>query len=206
MNYIGHLYFSGKDKSLQLANWYADEIKGSNWSNYPSLIVKGAQLHREMDDFTDNHKGLLELKHLLYKDLPKVAPIAVDLYIDHVLTKNWYNFHPKPYDDFLEDFYRFAYQEITRVIPMPNGDSFRWSSSFKAFLDVFYSRKFMQQYPKIEGLRRASFGLSRRISFPNKLADATEVYLNNQKLVDEQCLLFLSDAQQYFAVEKSTFM
>ncbi|MCC5922326.1 MAG: DUF479 domain-containing protein [Crocinitomicaceae bacterium] len=189
-----------------MANWYADEIKGSNWSLYPAFIVKGAQLHREMDDFTDNHAALLKLKKSLYTELPKVAPIAVDLYIDHVLTKNWALFHPQPYNDFLEQFYQFAYQEIKSVIPMPNGESFRWSSSFKAFLDIFYSRKFMNQYPELSGLRRASFGLSRRISFPNKLANATAVYLKHQEKVDEQCLIFLKDAQKYFGVQKTIFM
>lgn len=190
---------------MQLANWYADEIKGSNWSLYPELIVNGTKLHRAMDDYTDNHPALMELKKQLYSDLPKITPIAVDLYIDHVLTKNWNIFHPKPYGLFLENFYRFAYQEITEPLSLPNGELFQWSQSFKQFLAIFYSRKFMHQYPLLDGLRRASFGLSRRISFPNKLADAADVYIENQIEVDQQCLLFLQQAQQHFGVHKSSF-
>ena len=89
MKYLGQLFFSGDDKDLMICNLYGDHVKGKKYSSYPSKIIEGILLHREIDHYIDNHPEVLALKKLLYSDLHKVSSIAVDLYFDHLLAKNW---------------------------------------------------------------------------------------------------------------------
>ena len=90
-------------------NLFGDFVKGKDLSRYPEKIQEGILLHREIDNYIDHHPVILELIHELYIPLPKVAPIAVDLYFDHLLAKKWSEFHSLRLEDFvqqnvLEDF------------------------------------------------------------------------------------------------------
>ncbi|HLU87619.1 MAG TPA: hypothetical protein VKZ44_07670, partial [Taishania sp.] len=82
MNYLGHIFFSDKDPALMYANLFGDFVKGRNWKQYTNEIQKGIVLHRTIDSFIDTHSAVKELAHLLAPDLPKVAPIAIDIYFD----------------------------------------------------------------------------------------------------------------------------
>ena len=59
-----------------LANLYGDFVKGSNLEAYTESVQTGIRLHRSIDNFIDTHPDVLELKRLLYEDLPKVSGIA----------------------------------------------------------------------------------------------------------------------------------
>jgi acyl carrier protein phosphodiesterase len=76
VNYLGHLFFSKNDTELMLANLYGDFVKGSNLEAYTESVQTGIRLHRSIDNFIDTHPDVLELKRLLYEDLPKVSGIA----------------------------------------------------------------------------------------------------------------------------------
>jgi acyl carrier protein phosphodiesterase len=105
MNFLGHLYFSNNDKDLMLANLFGDFVKGTNFNQFTPKIREGIILHRQIDTYIDQHSHVMELKLMLYQDLPKVAGVAVDLFFDHLLAKNWRNYHSAEYITFLADFY-----------------------------------------------------------------------------------------------------
>ena len=106
MNFLGHLYFSGTDKELMLANLFGDFVRGSKHGHFPEVIQKGIKLHRSIDFYIDNHPLVKELKYDLMSELPKVGPVAVDLFFDHLLARNWTDFHQTAYTSFLSDFYQ----------------------------------------------------------------------------------------------------
>jgi acyl carrier protein phosphodiesterase len=78
MNFLGHLYFSGTDKELMLANLFGDFVRGSQHGHFPEVIQQGIKLHRSIDFYIDNHPLVKELKYDLMSELPKVGPVAVD--------------------------------------------------------------------------------------------------------------------------------
>ena len=51
MNYLGHLYLSGDQKDLMLANLFGDFVKGRDYSYLPQIVQTGVTLHREIDNF-----------------------------------------------------------------------------------------------------------------------------------------------------------
>lgn len=85
MNYLGHIYLSFGDHELATANLFGDFVKGKNLSHLPQEIQVGIRLHRAIDSFTDQHEAVKEILQLIRADLPKVAPIAIDLIFDHLL-------------------------------------------------------------------------------------------------------------------------
>jgi acyl carrier protein phosphodiesterase len=98
MNFLGHLYFSNNDFELMQANLFGDFVKGKDYTHLPLKLQEGVTLHRKIDHYIDHHPAVLDLVHLLHDDLPKVAAIAVDIYFDHLLAKNWSKFHSIDYE------------------------------------------------------------------------------------------------------------
>ena len=107
MNFLGHLYFSKNDYDLMIANLFGDSVKGKKYLQYSKKIQDGVLLHRRIDYYIDNHPSVKALRLNLYQELPKIAGIAIDLYFDHLLAIHWNNYHDKPLELFLDDFYNF---------------------------------------------------------------------------------------------------
>lgn len=192
MNFLGHLYFSDNDKDLMLANLFGDFVRGRNFSHYPKVIQDGIILHRKIDSFMDQHKSVMELKLKLYDELPKVAGVAVDLFFDHLLAKNWNKHHPLNYEDFLNDFYFYRSdfeQELT--------------IDFKNFIAVFRERKWLNHYPTSFGLEKSCQGVSSRISFPNKLKDAPSVFYKYEADIARVYKIYMNDANDYFSIKNT---
>lgn len=187
MNYLGHIYLSDNDHELMIANLFGDFVKGRDLSRFSDTIQKGIILHRKIDFFTDNHKAVKELNKILYPHLPKVAPIAVDLYFDHILAKNWENHHTKDYNNFISEFYNSF-----------ENNNLNYPENFIEFLHKMRSVNWLKYYAVEEGLIKSTLGTSRKLSFENKLAEAPEVFYKLEKEIIATFEEFISDAKKEF--------
>lgn len=197
MNYLGHLYLSGNNPQLMLANLFGDFVKGRDYSHLPLFIKEGVSLHRSIDDFTDTHPIVTELRLELYQELPKIAGIAIDLYFDHLLADNWHHFHPKPLHEYVDDFFNAATLEIANVYEK---EGFKFPDRFIHLITIMNEQNWIKRYKNMEGLTMASTGLSKRISFPNNLDEASEVFLQYQNDIKSTFELFMNDAQIRFNI------
>lgn len=195
MNFLGHLFLSGDNNELMLTNLYGDYIKGSKWHKYPAPIVVGAKFHREIDFFIDNHEAVKELRLNLYRSLPKVAGIAIDLYFDFFLVRNWERFSDTNLDDFLNRFFKSTQQQIVRL---KNDFDFNFDKHFLILISRIHQEKWIQQYGSFEGLNFAASGLSRRISFENNLHEAVPVLKQNFDAIEKVFFIFMNDAIKQF--------
>ena len=187
MNFLGHLYFSNNDEQLMYANLLGDFIKGKDLSSYSTIIQKGVHLHRTIDNYIDTHPLVLELLQTLYKDLPKVSGIAIDLYFDYLLAKNWNNYSNIPLT-------RFVHQFENASI---NRNSFN-NSHFWLVIDKMKAGKWLHETNTIYGLTKASEGVSNIISFPNTLTDAPRVFLEQQNSIEKVFSNFMQEAIPFF--------
>ena len=187
MNYLGHLYFSKNDHTLMYANLFGDFVKGSDLSAYPSDIRKGIRLHRMIDQYIDHHPAVVELMQQLYPSLPKVTGIAVDLYFDHLLASRWSEFHPKPYRDFLNDFYAYP-------IELTEG----FSPNFITFTIQLKKYDWMIHYATREGLGKMCEGVGSKLSFANALQGAPGEFDQHRKMIEKAFELYMQDAIPYF--------
>ena len=187
MNFLGHLYFSNNDPELQYANLLGDYIKGSNLEQFPDVLQIGIKLHREIDHYIDHHPVVLALLHELYLKLPKISGIAVDLYFDHLLAKNWSDYHSTPLERFIREFEEFD-PEFRGFFP----------PDFAFVLAKMKEGQWLKNYQYFSGLEAACSGLSRRISFENNLFEAPRVLREIEKNVEDSFRKFMDDAIPHF--------
>lgn len=189
MNFLGHLYLSDNKRELMLNNLFGDFVKGKDISRYPIEIQQGITLHRKIDNFIDRHPLVLELSHKLFADLPKVSAIAIDLFFDHLLAKNWKKFHSCDLNIFLENFYQSV-----------NLKSEHYSYEFRFMIEKMIEINWISYYPSIEGLDKACNGVSSRISFPNELKNGKQVFLKFEKEIEAVFYPFMEDAKRNFDI------
>jgi acyl carrier protein phosphodiesterase len=171
-----------------LNNLFGDFVKGSNLSAYSSSIQRGITLHRSIDSFIDTHPKVIELMHSLYPHLPKVSGIAIDLFFDHILAKKWENYHPLPLPEFLRAFY----QSITLT------DS-TYPPAFTLFIEKLVEVNWISYYPQFEGLQKACQGVSKRLSFPNTLSEAPNVFTQFEAHIETVFYQYMDDAKVKFS-------
>lgn len=187
MNFLGHLYFSNNDLTIMNANLFGDFVKGSDLSKFPEIVKQGIILHRKIDDFIDNHSAVIDLRHKINPELPKVSSIAIDLFFDYFLAKKWDNFHEVSLSNFILEFSNFE----------DHNDSF-YSKEFKFVRSKMIQQNWLLNYRKLAGLDFACRGLSRRISFENHLKFGVNVLLNNYEEVENAFEIFMHDARKIF--------
>lgn len=187
MNFLGHIYFSNNNLELMYANLFGDHVKGSDYSRFPEIVQTGITLHRSIDNYIDHHPVVLELMHKLYPELPKVTGIAIDLFFDHLLAIHWKDYHSEEYFSFLDRFYAYTPQHWNSFSP-----------SFQSLITAMKEKKWMNYYPEFEGLVKASQGVGSRITFPNKLSEASKVFLSRRAEIETCFHAYMEDAKSYF--------
>lgn len=171
------------------ANLNGDFVRGRDFSHLPPILQQGVSLHRMIDDYIDHHPVVLNLLHILYEPLPKVAGIAVDLFFDHLLAQQWGNFHPEPLDKFIDAFY---------AAPIENSD--HYADNFKFMMARMKEKNWLYQYQFEYGLMKACKGVSSRISFPNVLDSAHQVFKTYEKEVEKSFHAFMEEAIPHHTV------
>lgn len=197
MNYLGHLFFSKDEPSLMLANLYGDFVKGKDYTYLPEDVQRGVLLHRQIDDYVDHHPKVTELRLMLYKDLPKIAGIAIDLYFDHLLAKQWKFYHNKNLFDYIDSFLSYALNP-NHLTYKEKG--FAYPQSFIHLLRIINEKNIIKRYVEIEGLAFASTGLSKRLSFPNNLFEAVAVFHQHEKEISATFDDYMTDAIKKFKI------
>lgn len=169
------------------ANLFGDFVKGKDLSAYNQMVQEGIILHRNIDAFIGQHSKVKELSKLLSPSLPKVSSIAIDIYFDHFLAKNWNDYHHQELNDFLANFYTYKINETD----YPN----------ELFLQTLFRLKkgqWISEYNTLQGIEYVCRGVSQRISFPNALKNGRMVLENNYNSVEETFKHFMKDAIDYF--------
>lgn len=184
MNFLGHLYFSQDHQDLMHANLFGDFVKGKHYENYSDIVQRGVLLHRSIDHFIDTNEHVVMLMRTLYSDLPKVSSIAIDLYFDHLLARNWEIFHQISLPTYLANFYKHLPSNLDE-----------YPETFQQFLIKMKSYKWMSYYHNHEGLEKACHGVSSRISFENQLKKAPSVFLTYEKEITNVFFQYMEAAQ-----------
>lgn len=171
MNFLAHIFLSGDDEQLLVGNFIADFVKGKKKDDYPDQIRKGIELHRAIDDFTDHHPTTDISKNRLRPKYGKYAGVIVDLYYDHFLAKDFNLYSAISLKEYSEKTYTII-QQYDEWLP----------EGVKYFLPFMIERNWLLNYATIEGIGRALTGLSKRVSFENKMdesvLDLREQYAN----------------------------
>lgn len=176
MNFLAHAYLSGDDKKILVGNFIGDFIKGRQaLSQFESRIAKGVELHRAIDEFTDNHPIVHESKDRLRPKYRHYAGVIVDVFYDHFLATHWREFHHQSLEAFAADTYR-SIDSFSTILPL----------RFKHMFPYMIRGNWLVNYSKISGIHRALSGMASRSPYESKMEHASgDLEKHYQEFSDE---------------------
>jgi acyl carrier protein phosphodiesterase len=163
MNFLAHIYLSGKDEDLMLGNFIADMVKGRQIEKYTPGVIKGIKLHRKIDEYTDSHKYVARSKDRIRHRYRHYSGVVVDMFYDHFLAKNWDTYSSEPIDTFVQSAYNVL---LKNYIMLPKKAKF--------ILPIMIGANWLVNYADLKSLKRHMEGLARRTPFNSGMENAVE--------------------------------
>lgn len=169
MNFLAHVYLSGDNEDLIIGNFIADMVKGRQIENFQDGIVKGIELHRKIDNFTDSHAIVEQSKMRLRNKYRLYAGVVVDMFYDHFLAKYWTDYSLIPLPRFVGNVYGLLLKNYF-LLPV----------RAKNVLPFMMASNWLVNYAHVEKLNNYFQGMARRTPFKsgmeNAVVDLTKHY------------------------------
>ena len=164
MNFLGHLLVSGEDPLVITGNFMADAVKGRDLSGYAPSLRTGIRMHRAIDTFTDTHPLTLAGRERLRDHAGKYAGVALDLFYDHVLARDWAHYHPEPLPAFAQRMYRLL-EHHAHLMP----------ARTQRMLGYMVGSDWLVSYATLPGIAKAVDALGGRVPGGERLVGSTHV-------------------------------
>jgi acyl carrier protein phosphodiesterase len=153
LNFLAHLHLADPDEGLMFGGVVADFIRNPEVAALPANVQAGVHLHRSIDGFTDRHPTVQKSIGRISSRLGWFSGIAIDIYYDHVLSRNWNSFSLEP----LGTFAKRAYSTLELLSPITPPDA-------KLFLRRFVDQDCICSYATVDGLTHTLARVSQRIA------------------------------------------
>lgn len=186
MNYLAHAYLSHKIPGVLTGNMISDFVKGKKKFDYPINIQAGIQLHRLIDQFTDDHPATRTINSFFKPVYGRYAGAFTDIVYDYFLANDIKEFTP----DSLMDFSQFVYQALQQ--------HYNWlPEKFQLMFPYMKKHNWLFHYRDREGIARSFEGLVRRAAYINDSAQAFDIFLANLSPMKQQYDLFIPQIKNY---------
>ena len=168
MNYLAHAYLSFGDVEILAGNIFSDFVKGKKKFDFPKRIQLGIELHRSIDQFTDDHEATARPKQFFKPAYGLYAAAFVDVAYDHFLAID-NNVFAK---DELKDFTTTTYNQLKEVEPL-------FPERFRTLFYYMQLQDWLYNYQFTEGIFRSFGGLVRRAAYMDDPQPACDVFLRH---------------------------
>lgn len=185
MNYLAHLYLSGKNAQLLTGNFLGDSLRGAEVQRLPEEIRDGVKLHYFIDQFTDSHPLFHRARRCFEKEFPYYNGVLVDIYFDHLLAEKF----EQHTNEELKGFNDFALQILNE-----NKSWFNYKAGM--FYQYVLKYNIFVEYAQSNGIIHVLKGLTGRIKNREPLAESYPLFLENKELLDENFTQFWSEIKQ----------
>lgn len=183
MNYLAHAYLSFGDPETLVGNMISDFVKGRRKFDYPIGIQNGIKLHRQIDEFTDEHLTSRELKLIFKPHYGLYASPIMDVVYDHFLA----NYTPAfPTDDTLLEFSQDTYDKLDPY-------SHLFPERFGRMFPYMKTQNWLYHYRDLDGLRASMGGLQRRAKYISEMDTAYRLFMENYKTLEAGFAEFFPD-------------
>ncbi len=164
MNILAHSYLSFGDSDLIIGNFIADQVKGSNLSEFPMGIQKGILLHRAIDDFTDSHPLYKKSCRRIFSHQGHYARVVIDIVYDHFLAKNWNQYSNNDLETYSQGFYDLL-KSNNELLP----------NKAQYVLHYMSKSNWLVMYQSISGIDRIFKGMHSRANYGSSMDSASEL-------------------------------
>ena len=186
MNFLAHLFLSGKEEDVIVGNFVADAIKGNSLERFPEGMERGIRLHRQIDFYTDQHPVVRQSKCRLSPKYGLYSGIIVDLYYDHFLAKYWDQFSEEDLKEKVSKTYFLLIRKFHLLPPRS-----------KRILPYMITQNWLVNYRDFAILQRVFYGMSRRTSKSSGMENAVEDLLQDYSSYENEFREFFPEIIQH---------
>jgi len=189
MNYLAHAYLSFNNSEVLLGNMICDYVKGKTQFEYTPLVQVGIRLHREIDQFTDQHPVTKKMMQLFHPHYRLYSGAFVDIVYDYFLANDRSEFEE---DIVLLKFTQRTYLELEL-------NSALFPSKFGTIFPYMISQNWLYHYQFDSGIQKSFNGLVHRAAFLKESDIAFKIFTDNKLLLQEQYNLFFPSVKKFAA-------
>ena len=153
MNFLAHIYLARQSADAMFGALLGDFVKGKFTAQYSQPIALEISLHRKIDIYTDTHPSVKEARQLFHPDRRRYAGIALDVFYDHVLAKNWDSYCVTPLQDFIDCFHQALLQRKAL-----------WPDDLAKIAHRMIEQNWLSSYSEFESIKVAINRISQRLS------------------------------------------
>lgn len=151
MNFLAHAYLATQDEALIVGGVIGDWIKGYLPGVLPADLARGVAMHRAIDAHAETCPAFQTSRQRVMAPRRRYAGILVDMFYDHLLARDWRQYHAQP----LHEFCRAVYAGLAaRRQDLPAG--------LIPHLALMAEEDWLGSYASISGLSAVLARMSRR--------------------------------------------
>lgn len=188
MNYLAHAYFSFNDDEIMVGNMISDFVKGRRKFDYPERVQQGISLHRQIDQYTDEHPATREAKEFFRPAVGLYAGAFVDVVYDHFLAMEEHHWSDQPLDSFAADVYETLYGNFN-MLP----------GKMQGMLPYMKSQNWLYNYQFHWGIEQSFEGVVRRAVYLNNSAGAFAAFNAHYDALRQISSAFIADVKKFAA-------
>jgi acyl carrier protein phosphodiesterase len=167
MNFLAHFTLSFHHPDILFGQFIADAVKGRHLEGHEGYVKLGIEMHRIIDSTTDTSDACQDLRKALRPHLGLFSPVAIDMFLDHILARDFKNIAGEDLTQFADWVYAELGKRKSEIPPrmMPA-------------LEHMTKHNWLVNYASHEGLSRSIKGLSGRVSGGEALLPAIQLLPN----------------------------
>ena len=150
------------------------------------ILTRAMIVHRRLDKFTDNHPLIKSSRQRVVKVKRRYTGIAVDLFFDHFLAKNWSDLHDIPLNTFVQNIYALL-QNRRDELPL----------ALQIILPRMTKNDWLGSYRNLKSIEQALTHLGKRLRHPVNLGESITDLIENYEIFEEDFLSFIPLAQKF---------
>lgn len=195
MNYLAHLYFSDPTVESRVGNLLGDFARGVDINQLSAPVRQGLINHRVIDQFTDTHRQVRELKTLFSRQRRRFSGIVLDVLFDHFLIHHWQRFTTEPLDQFIDQ----AYRDLYRGFPL-------MTDQMQRVVGRMIEGDWIRSYEDIDQVGFALDRIAGRIRFRNNFAGSISEVQQQYDTLEAGFLQFFPDLISFHLDNKAKIL
>lgn len=186
MNFLAHAYLSFEHPQILVGNMISDFVKGAAKDRYANDVRQGIMLHRNIDEYTDNHPATKNAKEIFRPYYRLYSGAIIDILYDHFLANDAELFT----EDSLKIFTRSVYTAL-------EDQSAHLPERFVPVLAYMSAEDWLFHYRYTSGMQKSLRGLIRRAAYLSESDTAYQLFLDNYKALEGYYHEFFPDVKQF---------
>lgn len=165
VNFLAHFLLADQGDLALVGAFLGDFVKGPIRGFTPEVAIE-IRVHRRIDACCDTHPVMQAALACFAPERRRFAGIAMDVFHDHVLARDWRHHAREPLADFTARVYR-ALDEHADLLPEPA----------RRIASRMAQQDWLGAYAHVDGMPRALAGIGRRLSRGGERLEACAIDL-----------------------------